>query len=1023
MLSIVLKYLYSRGTEENIQRGKKIFLKQPIQEIHRVKNHIELKVKDDTYQSIYTVTIDNFEEETMINLKLKCSCSYSFSPICRHKAAGLFYVNQLFSKTPIKKVVVIPKKTEPKPKEKIVVRESTKDKIIFEEVNYGVGITFKQTHITYSKKIQQILDKYFHNTAFQDFLSIYLEKNINLQTAKVIFLNKFFREIAHQNPDLEIVVYQHKKVSTYTLSKKHLYITFKLRKNKDHYLWKLQLESSYYMDQLHFQNALFMSTSENEIPTWQKEEDILTYFAHYPNLEKKYTHKNLSLLVSEHLLKENIHYPCDIDSACVQKTIDKHPKAIINFEDNKQIINIQLSFLYENFEAIPPCYKYYYQLLNNDKFVLIKAHKEYENEVAQEICQLHSAFKIITPFQFLLPKKELTKQWTSLFFDTLSDMKILVKNNQNLFSAPKIGKTSAQLFISRKNDFFDIQIKASVGNYNFTMAELEEMFVSDKMTTYTLPTNEEFEIPEEWIAKFRNLFKVGKVENNRLILQSYHQHLLENFEEFLQLKEGIILPHQEKKLSSIRPPKMQNITLRNYQKEGFKWMGILEQTRHGGLLADDMGLGKTIQMLAKLLHYHQTHDKLQTIIVCPASVTNNWIDEIQRFTPQLSAFIHHGNKRKFELKVLEKYNIILISYNTLQKDIVQFKTIDFDYAILDESQYIKNPYSKTTRAVYQLQAKHRMCLSGTPLQNYTFDIYAQMNFLNPGFFGSIENFKNRFAALIDIYEEKQAKEDLKNILNPFILRRTKSQVATELPPKTDCILYCDMEDKQRHIYEYYRELYRNKLLNLVKEEGLGKSKLHVLQGLTFLRQICNSPSLVKENIPYRNTPIKIEVLNNHITEHIGQHKILIFSQFVGMLKIIKKDIENLNIPYAYLDGQTPLKERRKQIQIFQEDESVRIFLISLKAGGVGLNLTAADYIYLVDPWWNPMIEEQAIDRAHRIGQTKNIFSYRMICKNSIEEKILLLQQKKSKLAQDLITQEKGFAKSLSMNDLEFLLSD
>lgn len=1022
MLSIVLKYLYYRATEENIQRGKKIFFTQLIQEISRTKNHIELKVKDDVYQSIYTVNIDNFEEEDTTNLKLKCTCSYSFSPICRHKAAGLFYINQLFSNTPLKRVATLPKKAEHKPKVKQEIVAS-KSKVLFEEVNYGVGIAIKKTKVAYPKKVQQVLDKYFSPKAFQEFLSTYLEKNISLQVAKVIFLDQFFKETIQQNPDLEIAIAQGEKVADYTLSKKNISLAFKLRKNKDHYLWKLQLESSYYMDILHWDNPLFITTSDHEIPTWKSEEDILTYFSYYPNLEKKYTLQNLSLLVNERLQVENTKHACDIDSACIQKTIDKAPKVIINFEDNKQTINIQLSFLYENFEVIPPCYKYYYQLLNKDKFLLIKAHKEYENEIAREISQLHSSFKMITPFQFSLQKKELSKQWTSLFFDTLSSMKVLVKNNQNLSATPKIGKTSAQLFITRKNDFFDIQIKASVGNYNFTMAELEEMFVTDKMTVYTLPTNEEFEIPEEWISKFRNLFKVGKIENNRLILQNYHQHLLENFEEFAQLRDGIYPTLQDKKLFSIKPPKMKGLKLRNYQKEGFKWMGILEQTHHGGLLADDMGLGKTIQMLAKLLHYHQTHDKLRTIIVCPASVTNNWIDEIQKFTPQLSAFIHHGNKRKFDLNILEQYNIILISYNTLQKDIVYFKAIDFDYAILDESQYIKNPYSKTTRAVYQLSAKHRICLSGTPLQNYTFDIYAQMNFLNPGFFGSIENFKNRFAALIDIYEEKQAKEDLKNILNPFILRRAKSQVATELPPKTDCILYCDMEDKQRHIYEYYRELYRNKLLNLVKEEGLGKSKLHVLQGLTFLRQICNSPSLVKESIPYRNTPVKIEVLNNHITENIGQHKILIFSQFVGMLQIIKKDIEKLKIPYAYLDGQTALKDRKKQIQNFQEDESIRIFLISLKAGGVGLNLTAADYIYLVDPWWNPMIEEQAIDRAHRIGQTKNIFSYRMICKNSIEEKILLLQQKKSKLAQDLITQEKGFAKNLSMNDLEFLLSD
>jgi non-specific serine/threonine protein kinase len=378
--------------------------------------------------------------------------------------------------------------------------------------------------------------------------------------------------------------------------------------------------------------------------------------------------------------------------------------------------------------------------------------------------------------------------------------------------------------------------------------------------------------------------------------------------------------------------------------------------------------------------------------------------------------------RSRNIEELLKHHVIITTYGTLRSDIKLFTQIKLDYVILDESQAIKNPSSKVTKAASLLNAKSRLCMSGTPLQNNTFDIYAQMNFLNPGMLGSIEFFRQEFAIPIDKFGEPEQKEHLKKILYPFILRRTKEQVAKDLPDKTETILFCEMEDEQRKIYDAYRNDFRAKIMGTIEEQGIQKSQLTILQGLMKLRQICDSPAILNEEEKFPNHSIKLEELSREIAENIGNHKALVFSQFLGMLALIRTKLEELGIKYEYFDGSTSAPDRQKAIESFQGDEETRVFLISLKAGGVGLNLTAADYVYIVDPWWNPAVEQQAIDRTHRIGQTKNIFAYRMICKDTIEDKIILLQDKKRALAKDLISDDSSFVKALTREDVEYLFS-
>ncbi len=342
--------------------------------------------------------------------------------------------------------------------------------------------------------------------------------------------------------------------------------------------------------------------------------------------------------------------------------------------------------------------------------------------------------------------------------------------------------------------------------------------------------------------------------------------------------------------------------------------------------------------------------------------------------------------------------------------------------MLDESQAIKNPASKVTKAASLLKAKHRLCLSGTPLQNNTFDIFAQMNFLNPGMLGTMEFFRQEFAIPIDKFGEEDRKDHLRKILYPFILRRTKEQVAKDLPEKIETILFCEMEDEQRKIYDAYRNDYRNQILGTIEMQGIQKSQLTILQGLMKLRQICDSPAILNEPEKLPNHSIKLDELAREISENISNHKALIFSQFLGMLALIRDKLTALGVEFEYFDGSTSAPDREKAIQSFQNDDAKRVFLISLKAGGVGLNLTAADYVYIVDPWWNPAVEQQAIDRTHRIGQTKHIFAYRMICKDTIEDKIMQLQERKRILAKELIADDASFVKSLSRSDVEYLFS-
>ena len=471
-------------------------------------------------------------------------------------------------------------------------------------------------------------------------------------------------------------------------------------------------------------------------------------------------------------------------------------------------------------------------------------------------------------------------------------------------------------------------------------------------------------------------------------------------------------------METVAPPELKT-TLRHYQQQGLNWLNFLDDIGFGGCLADDMGLGKTIQIIAFILLLRSKKGSLTNLIIVPASLIFNWKNELLKFAPSLSVLIVQPNNKLKTNKTFAAHDVVLTSYGMLLSANHLLKSFRFNYIFLDESQAIKNPDSQRYMAACLLQSYNKIVMSGTPIENNTFDLYGQLSFACPGLLGNKQYFKDIYSQPIDKFSNSKRAEALQIKINPFILRRTKKQVATELPEKTEMIIYCEMGIEQRKVYDAYEKEFRNYLLN--KEEGdLPRETMHVLQGLTKLRQICNSPALLKDESYFGDAAAKIKVLIEQIEGKSKQHKILVFSQFVSMLDLIAVELKAKYIPFEYLTGKT--KDRASTVGSFQENDNIRVFLISLKAGGTGLNLTEADYVYLVDPWWNPAVENQAIDRCYRIGQQKKVVAIRLICPDTIEEKIMLLQASKTQLVNNLVKTDTTVLKHFSKQDLLNLLN-
>ena len=461
-------------------------------------------------------------------------------------------------------------------------------------------------------------------------------------------------------------------------------------------------------------------------------------------------------------------------------------------------------------------------------------------------------------------------------------------------------------------------------------------------------------------------------------------------------------------------------TLRHYQREGLGWLAFLERLGLGGCLADDMGLGKTIQVLALFMRRQQVVREAgltprPSLVVVPKSLIFNWMEEARRFAPQLRLLNYTGQERTEATESIGNHDLVLTTYGTLRRDIVQHRKLEFDYVVLDEAQAIKNAASQAAKACRLLKARQRLALTGTPVENHIGELWSIFEFLNPGQLGTASRLKRFLAG-----GRGNGAELVARAVRPYLLRRTKSQVLADLPVKTEQTLFCELGDQQRKAYDELRSHFQRELASRIGQQGLGRSRIAVLEALLRLRQAACHPGLIDAN-RIDEPSAKLDNLLEQLGEVLDEgHKVLVFSQFTSFLAILRRQLDARGQVYEYLDGKTT--DRQSRVERFQEDPDCRLFLVSLKAGGQGLNLTAADYVYILDPWWNPAVEAQAIDRAHRIGQTRPVFAYRLIARNTVEEKILALQEQKRELADSIVTADTGILSGLTAEDVEMLLS-
>ncbi len=606
-----------------------------------------------------------------------------------------------------------------------------------------------------------------------------------------------------------------------------------------------------------------------------------------------------------------------------------------------------------------------------------------------------------------------------------------------------LGNFELKFGVSEKsNDWFDIMATVEFDGFQIPFVDFRENIVSG-IREFVLPNNKVMVLPEEWFESYHDLMNFSNTEGKLMKLGKQHFSILNSKETRItgNFKKNIKqLLNSEKEPTEALPAGV-NAELRNYQLQGYSWMYRLYKNSFGGCMADDMGLGKTLQTLTLLKRVltenvsdipdentkvatqqlslfdspqpglTKTSSKASLIIV-PTSLVHNWMNECKKFTPEIKINSFVGPSRGDLAPLVEESDVIVTSYGILRNEIQSFLEFQFLYAILDESQMIKNPGSKTFQSVIQLKADHRLVLSGTPIENSLSDLWAQFSFINPGLLGNLGFFQNEFQHPIEKLHDENKSDKLQQLIAPFIMRRTKKQVATELPELSEQVIECDMNDVQEVFYEREKSKARNLVLENINSMGLRRASMQILQSLMRLRQIANHPVLIDDD--YIAGSGKFDEIKRFLENLYREgNKALIFSSFVGHLELISEWLKKEGIDFVTLTGET--RNREEVVNQFQNDDSKKFFLISLKAGGVGLNLTAASYVLMLDPWWNPAAERQAINRAHRIGQDKHVMVYRFIANNTLEEKIIKLQERKSELA-DLFVNENSF-KNFSEEDI------
>ena len=774
----------------------------------------------------------------------------------------------------------------------------------------------------------------------------------------------------------------------------------------------LESRSEYFI--LHYQD--YLTLEQLKFSSHDQYSSNPQEFAKYvlADLEKKYP------------VNRNDHFPVNqIEVSPVNR--------VLLSELNNAFLMLTPQWLYEGM-LVEGSFNESLEVIKDGDAVVIKRNRQSENEFLQMLVSLHPNFiNQRNGYYYLSFAEAQKKQWFMKVYHQLLKMDIEIVGMDMLkhFRYSSYEAFTEMKLLRESDHWLVYEMEVIFGKEKVPLPELQKMLLAGQKAVL-LKDGSLGILGEKWMRQYASLIKHSKINNNEIAMLRWMAVATEE-----QAGDDTILKQSLKKDWWAKwqkwqgeglqypLPAMLNASLRPYQQKGYEWLLLLNEIGAGACLADDMGLGKTLQSIAVIVQYITKKPGSKNIIICPSSLIYNWQQEFERFAPAIKTLVYHGASRKKEEIHDPENSVIITTYNTMRNDADIINAYSYGMAVVDESHNIKNPSTQITQAVMKLSADFRLALSGTPVVNNTFDLYSQLNFAVPGLFGTREFFKREYADPIDTRQDEEKVAALRKMTAPFIFRRTKEQVAQDLPEKTESILWCDMSGLQRNVYEDILQQTRKSIFLEVEKNGLSKSKFSILQGMTKLRQVCSSPLLLPEpdqQIPCSES-VKMQVLMDELTNILTTHKVLVFSQFSSMLHLLKEECTKRNFSFYHFDGQTPPARRAEMVNAFQDEENkVPLFLISLKAGNTGLTLTAADYVFLFDPWWNTAVEDQAIDRTHRIGQTKNVFAYKMICKNTIEEKIINLQQKKKKLSADLISADESFVKSLTEEDVEYLFS-
>ena len=645
--------------------------------------------------------------------------------------------------------------------------------------------------------------------------------------------------------------------------------------------------------------------------------------------------------------------------------------------------------------------------LSSDMFEIVKVLTKLQKSIG-----LKSSYYIDNE-NFIILNEELAKEFVKKELLQLTNKYSIIGTDRLRKYNIKAVKPKISGRFSYNLDYFEGEVEVEIEGEKFSIQQLLNNYKKDEYIVLSDGTNAL--INREYIEKLQRVFK--EEDGNKIKVSFFDMPIVQdmidekafenNFMGSKDFFEGINKLAEE----DIDYPKL-NATLRDYQKYGYKWLKYLTDNSLGACLADDMGLGKTLQAIALLSKVHEEKKK-KSMVIMPKSLIYNWENEIKRFSPKLKVGIYYGINRDFSS--LKKVDIILTTYGTIRNDIENLLEQKFDLLVLDESQNIKNINSQTTKAVLLLNAKKRVALSGTPIENNLLELYSLFRFLNPEMFGSVQEFTNDYIVPIQKYSDTSTIEELRKKIYPFLLRRVKKEVLADLPDKIEKLVYVDMNDEHRRFYEERRKYYYSLLEKNTSSQG-NFDKFFVLQAINELRHIVSSPELENKKI----ISSKKEVLIENVREAIeNNHKVLVFVNYLSSIESICDSLKENKIKYLKMTGQT--KDRQNLVDKFQNDSRYKVFVMTLKTGVVGLNLVSADTIFIYDPWWNTTVENQAIDRAYRLGQDKTVFAYKMIMRNTIEEKILKLQEIKNKLLDDLISEDNLSTKNLSKNDIEFIL--